>query len=182
MAMLENVDFERRALIHWALAFPLVLSFGEGQARARPRAQRLFTITRSTNKNVVCYDVRLRGDGSIDPSAPVAAYWLMAAEDGRIEGLTWLERQLAYGADAEGAVSAAGFRLRLKAFEARAISVQRAASGRYEARLNVSGKPAVLRKIHVQAEDSGFPPRVKFVDVVASALGGGAAVVERIKP
>src|SRR5258705_13664792 len=64
--------------------------------RTQPAAATLFTIARSKNANVVRYQARTRG-GGLDRSHPIDAYWLMLAEDGRREELSWAERKLAYG-------------------------------------------------------------------------------------
>jgi hypothetical protein len=64
-----------------------------GQDRSVP----LFTIEKSSNANRVQYDARLMPDGHIDPHQPVAAYWVMAAENGRRQELNILERAKAYG-------------------------------------------------------------------------------------
>ena len=45
----------------------------------------LFIIERSLNKNTVYYDAQLTADGRLVPGDPVAVYWKLAAEDGRVE-------------------------------------------------------------------------------------------------
>ena len=172
----------RRSLTLSLLAAPFAVVLSEDEALARPRVQRLFTITRNKNANVVCYDARLRVDGVLNPEEPVVAYWLMAAEDGRREALTWLERQLAYGVSVDGAANVSSARIRLKALDARPLSVERTADGRYAACLRIGGKPAVLRKIHVQADNSGITPTVQYVDVFGTTRDGAERIVERIKP
>jgi len=61
-------------------------------------ATRLFQIDRSKNANIVCYDVRLDGTGSLQKD-PLDIYWLMKATDGSRESLGVFERAHAYGAD-----------------------------------------------------------------------------------
>src|ERR1700733_11852537 len=83
-------------------ALPAVLAAAALEAYA-PRelhalpSRELFTLARSKNANVVKYAVRPARGGGFDLAAPVEAYWIMLAEDGRREELTWTERQLAYG-------------------------------------------------------------------------------------
>jgi len=57
--------------------------------------QPLFTIGRSTNANIVQYDVRLTASGSLDSKSPVVAYWIMLAEGGRHLGLSAIEKRAA---------------------------------------------------------------------------------------
>src|SRR4051812_39932040 len=85
----------RRAFQVLVPALVLDLSLSE-PADALP-SRELFTITRNINANVLKYAVRTSKDGLLDPSEPIEAYWLMKAEDGRREELTWTERHLAYG-------------------------------------------------------------------------------------
>ncbi|HQR30300.1 MAG TPA: DUF4833 domain-containing protein, partial [Anaeromyxobacteraceae bacterium] len=85
-------------LVAWAL----------GEA-ATPCAAELFRVTRSTNANVVAYEVRRTPDGARDEGEPVQPIWIMDAEDGHREELTGLERALAYGierVDGEGVLVA----------------------------------------------------------------------------
>ena len=39
------------------------------------------------------YEARLTADGKLDPKEPVIAYWVMRAEDGHREELTWMEKK-----------------------------------------------------------------------------------------
>ena len=70
----------------------------------------------------------------------------MRAEDGRREGLTWLERELAYGFRVVSTVTDDGFRVVLTAFSRRAISVRKGPNGNYGAHIRIDGKPATLRE------------------------------------
>src|SRR3954470_139284 len=60
-------------------------------------SRELFTLGRSTNANVLKYAVRTAKSGQLDTADPVEVYWLMLAQGGHREALTWAERQLAYG-------------------------------------------------------------------------------------
>lgn len=157
-------------------AIALLGSFA-ADVHAQP-AENLFTVARSKNANVVRYDIQRRADGQLDPAQPVAAYWLMLAENGRREGLSWLERELAYGFSVSK-VTGAGFSLRLLAFKQREIQVHHA-GGSYRARVVISGKPATLNRIFVRADEGGgLLPRVRYVELQGIA-DGGTPVTERI--
>src|SRR5882724_644883 len=56
----------------------------------------LFVIERSTNANVVHYEVRVSKSGAINPIEPVVAYWIIAGS-GRRENLSSLEKRIGYG-------------------------------------------------------------------------------------
>ena len=142
-------------------------------------SRELFTLARSTNANVVKYAVRTGRDGRLDLANPVEAYWLMLAENGRREELTWTERQLAYGFSV-AAVRSDGFVLRLAACAERALRV-RAIDGAFVAELPILRQPAVLRRIFVQTDARALIPSVRYVEL-SGFSANRQLVVERIAP
>ncbi|MET0794551.1 MAG: DUF4833 domain-containing protein [Polyangiaceae bacterium] len=139
----------------------------------------LFTLSRSTNANVVKYAVRTNKQGLLDVANPVEAYWLMRAENGRREELTWGERQLAYGFSVSN-VTPRGCQLRLSACRDRELSV-RWVDGTFRAELEIRQRPAQLQSIFVRAEEHSLLPSVRYVEV-AGLAANGQRVVERILP
>ncbi|MEI9935601.1 MAG: DUF4833 domain-containing protein [Pseudomonadota bacterium] len=147
-------------------------------AQATP-SRELFTLARSTNANVVKYAVRTRKDGLLDEAAPIEAYWLMLAENGRREELTWTERQLAYGFSVSSATRH-GCVLRLAACSERELRV-RAIDGSFRAELVIANQPASLQRIFVRAEQHTLLPSVRYVEV-SGINASGKPVTERILP
>jgi hypothetical protein len=176
--MLSTEPLSRRM---WLAGSAIALSPLSALGGAAPD-RRLFVITRSKNANVVRYDARVGQDGRLDLREPVDAYWIMAAEDGRRERLTWLEREFAYGFKVTTPVRAAGFKMRLTAFDARALSVERDAGARYRVCFSIAGRRAVLRRIHVQTDERGVTPTVKHVDLFGVSAVDGSSVHERFIP
>jgi hypothetical protein len=142
-------------------------------------SRELFTLARSKNANVVKYAVRTGRTGRLDLQNPVEAYWLMLAEDGRREALTWTERQLAYGFSVS-AMSSDGFVLHLAACSQRALRV-RAVSGAYRAELVIARQPAFLRRIFMQTDGGALIPSLRYVEI-SGVDAGGRVVTERIVP
>ena len=64
------------------------------QAITIPR-DHVFVFERNTNTNYVCYDINLQ-DGKLNSKDPLKIYWVLGGET-RIEGLTYLDRKMAYG-------------------------------------------------------------------------------------
>jgi hypothetical protein len=157
-------------------AIALLWSFA-ANVQAQP-AENLFTIARSKNANVVRYDIQRGPDGLLNPAQPINAYWLMLAENGRREGLSWMERELAYGFSISR-VTPSGFSLRLLAFKQREIQVHHDGVS-YRARVVIAGKSATLNRIFVRADEGGgLLPHVRYVELQGIA-DGGAPVTERI--
>jgi hypothetical protein len=139
----------------------------------------LFTLARSKNANVVKYAVRIDPDGRLNAASPVEAYWLMLAENGRREELTWTERKLAYGFSISEQTSQ-GLLLRLAACSARELRV-RSAAGVFHAELSIAGQRAFLQRIFVRTEEGLLLPSVRYVELSGLTLGA-RRVSERIVP
>jgi hypothetical protein len=157
----------------WATAVGSVLPTG---ASASPALATLFTIARSKNANVVRYSARCR-QKDLDSGAPIEAHWLMLAEDGRREELSWAERKLAYGFTVSD-LSADACRLRLVAFKNRPILVQRRPEG-FRALVAIAGRRATLERIFVRTSEGTLFPSVQHVDLYGMSLDG-APLTERI--
>ena len=149
-----------------------------GSAQAAP-AQELFTLARNKNANIVKYAARPSKDGRLAASNPIEAYWLMRAEDGRREELTWAERQLAYGFSVSQCTPE-GCTLRLSACSDRAMQV-RLANGRIQAQLQIARQPATLQRIFVQADEGALLPSVRYVELTG-ITANGKRVAERVEP
>ncbi len=147
-------------------------------AQAAP-ARELFTLARSTNANVVKYSVRMAKDGLLEASEPIEAYWLMLAENGRREELTWTERQLAYGFSVSNS-SRRGCLLHLAACPERELRV-RAVDGVYRAELAIAKQAASLQRVFVRTEQHTLLPSVRYVEI-SGTTANGKLVTERILP
>ena len=161
-----------------------VLASGAALSLVAPRlfatsSRELFTLGRSKNANVVRYAVRTGADGRLDAACPVEAYWLMLAEDGRREELTWTERKLAYGFSISEQTSQ-GLLLRLSACSARELRV-RSSDGAFRAELAIAGQRAFLQRIFVHTEEGLLLPRVRFVELFG-VTARARHVSERIVP
>ena len=161
-----------------------LLASGAALSLAAPRlfaasARELFTLSRSKNANVVKYVVRSSADGCLDATCPIDAYWLMLAENGRREELTWTDRKLAYGFSVSEQTSQ-GLTLHLSACTARQLRV-RSAPGAFRAELDIAGQPAFLRRIFVHTEDGLLLPRVRYIEL-SGLTPASQRVTERIVP
>jgi len=147
-------------------------------AHALPTRE-LFTLGRNTNANVIKYAVRIGKDGHLDVADPIEAYWLMLAENGRREELTWTERQLAYGFSVSNSTPH-GCVLRLAACSERELHV-RGVDGVYRAELAIAKQPAALQRVFVFAERHALLPSVRYVEI-SGTNASGKSVTERILP
>jgi hypothetical protein len=175
--MLERALCSRRQL----------LAASVGVALSRPVSAQvalsatLFIIARSTNANIVRYDVRIDSSGRLDVAQPLQAYWVLHAEDGRHQGLSWFERKFAYGFEVLSKVEQAGFRVRLTAVEGREIAVVRSGQG-YQARTRIARQDAVLKRVYVRTEEGGIVPDVIDVALSGRSVATRAPLAELLKP
>jgi hypothetical protein len=165
----------RRAIVGGAAALVVV----PRAAVAARTYQSIFRIERSKNANVVQYDAVLDGVDKLDPRAPVLAYWILLAEDGRRESLSSVDKR-AYGfkvAPEKGG----SWLLYLNATRDRSIRIV-SWQGRWVAQVLIGGKSAVLSRIFVASDESAFIPRVKWVDLFGVDMTTGKPITERLKP
>ncbi len=113
------------------------------------------------------------------PACPIDAYWLMLAENGRREELTWTERKLAYGFSVSEQTGQ-GLTLHLSACTTRELRV-RSTAGAFRAQLDIAGQAAFLQRIFVHTEEGLLLPRVRYVELFGVTTGA-RPVSERIVP
>ncbi len=139
----------------------------------------LFRIGRSKNANVIVYEANLDGAGGLDGREPVHASWLLLADRGQREELSFLEWRFAYGFDVAPAAPQPGFRLTFKAKDDRPLAIVER-DGCPAAVGEIGGRQGVLRRIFVKADDRYLIPPVEYVEIFGKALDGGGDLYERI--
>jgi hypothetical protein len=149
-------------------------------AEVPKKADPLFVIERSRNKNVVQYDARVTESRDLPDSNPVQAYWIL--ENGRQEELNSIEKKYAYGVVRQEKLEQNKFKLTLAAFKNREILVEKI-KGFFKAVVLINGQQSVLQKIYVKSEETaGLLPKVLYVDLIGKAVKTNLPVKERITP
>lgn len=162
------------------LSVSLALGFAAGYTAQRSeRAVRLFVLERSTNLNVVAYDLRLAGSG-VDLEDPIDAYWLLFEEGGEREELSRLERRLAFGVEVARA-GAEEVVFTLAALPSRPITVRWGPRGPAPF-VEIGGESARLTGVFVAAREGGLLPGVHYVELRGISERTGADALERIAP
>lgn len=139
--------------------------------------QRLFHISRSVNRNLVCYDVNLV-NGKLDTRKPLNVYWVNREERmGEKEGLSFFQRKMAYGYKvvSEGNNSST---VTLTAYSKRRLEVCRQGT-RYVCRTTINGKPAILNYLYVKTDEHN-PLSVDYVELHGRTTDTKENVTERI--
>jgi len=142
----------------------------------------LFYVQRNVNINTIVYDANIK-DGKINPEKALNIYWIRYTEKNQKKDLGYLERVLAYGAEAKVTdYDKDVYTLHFAASKKRTATFFMDESGQAIALMNINGKKSRLNKIFVQAEETSWLPKVKYVDIVGSDLQTGVKVTERIFP
>jgi hypothetical protein len=168
----------RRSALVTALAASTLAVFPVLTASA-DSTEALFVITRSKNTNELHYDAQVGKDGALNAKEPVLAYWVMKAEDGRRENMSWTERKMAYGFD----VTPSGdgtYEMKLVAYKDRNLKIVKG-NGRWRAETTINGKRAYLTKLYIATKEGGLMPTVLSVDLYGEDAMTGKPIQEHIK-
>jgi hypothetical protein len=168
----------RRTAILTAMAASALAFLPALTARA-DTTEALFVIERSKNANVVHYDAQVGKDGALNAKDPVVAYWIMKAEDGRREPLTWAEKQMAYGFDVQPLGEGGNYLMKLTAYKDRSLRLTKV-NGRWRAKTTIAGKSAYLTKLYIATKEGGLTPTVLSVDLHGEDADTGKAIQEHI--
>lgn len=142
--------------------------------------ERLFYLQRNLNANTVVYDLNFDSPGKLNPKKPIDVYWLRYEEGGKRAELSWLQRKFGFGYSARRVKGRPGvFEVELVAYDGRKLLLKPKADGRYAAFLPIAGKPAELTHIYVYADESGWWPDVKYVDLFGREAETGRPLRER---
>ena len=144
------------------------------------KADHLFFIERSKNKNLVQYDIRLTENSDLHDTTPVNVYWIL--ENGKREELNSMERKYAYGIARQEKIEENKLRIALVALKGREILVEKI-RGFFKAVVPINGKESILHKIYIKSEETAAGlPRVLYVELIGRATQTNLLLRERIIP
>lgn len=144
-----------------------------------PETVELYRIERSLNTNVVHYDANVTPEGNLDPSEPVAAYWILHEKGGKRQELTKIDKKMAYGFKVERDPEAQFLTMRPSPNPKREIKVYRV-NDRWRAETLINGQPAFLEKVYVKTSKSGT--KVVYVEVFGQEITSGDDLYEKLTP
>ena len=139
----------------------------------------LFFIQRNRNVNTIIYDLNIKDNGQIDERNPISVYWLKYKNKGERKELLWLEKKFAYGYRSKKNKTDESFNIKLIAYKDRKIHLKKV-SGKWKPFLTIDNQQCYLTNIYVYADESGWWPKVHYVDLYGNNTKTGAVVKERI--
>ena len=143
--------------------------------------QHLFKIERSTNANIVQYDVQMSEDGKLDPKEPVVAYWVRLAKDGQKEDLKWVEKSFAYGFKVKYNAKTNTATMDMVAKINRKIKVYEV-QGEYRAETTIDGQSAYIEKIFISSKGKGVSAKITSIELFGKDEKTGEDRYERLTP
>jgi len=140
----------------------------------------LFSLQRSKDANTIIYEANVNAGQHLDPSKPVAVYWIRYAERGQRENLTQVQWQMAYGYRHKPSSESGAYDICLNAFPQRPLRIAYH-NGKPVALLLINGKRACLQSVFVQVDSKAhLIPRVKFIELHGTDVLTNKSVHERI--
>ena len=165
----------------WIVTFLLVITMTHPLPAEASTTQPLFVIERSKNANILHYDAKLTPGGKLDPREPVVVYWIMRAERGQREDLTWLEKKKAYGFGIEPMKDRNGFRMVLKPVPERPLRIFQD-GGEARAETTIGGRNGRLDKLYIKSDETKLVPSVLYIELFGRDAVTGELLHEKIVP
>lgn len=141
----------------------------------------LFQIGRSKDKNVIKYDLNLTSEGKINTENPLNIYWIKHTDGGKVEGLSFIQSNLAYGVKYVSKTTDEVI-FHFVSYPSRQIIIRKF-KGNYYAFTTNNSKAVSLKKIHVQIDGGTFMiPKISYVKLFTNDILENKELIETIKP
>ncbi|MHB8158173.1 MAG: DUF4833 domain-containing protein [Desulfocucumaceae bacterium] len=138
-----------------------------GPGRAQP--QRLFTVSKNTNSNVVCFDALIDSTGCLNREQPIICYWLLAGKDS-VKPLNYLERKAYKYKLSEAAGDTC--HLEFGRLPQRDIMLVND-SGRYRALIRTDGLNLWLENVHLVFKNRSLCQPIQRVEFIGQDISTG---------
>jgi hypothetical protein len=145
----------------------------------------LFYLQRSKDKNTIMYELNTLPDGTPNMEEPIHAYWYHYDDGGIITELTYIQKKLAFGINAEITDRLKGnFALTVVSYKSRTLFLQKRLINnvyKYRVFMVINGKISMLQSVFVNVVDNFlYYPTVKNVELYGIDAKTGGKVFERI--
>ncbi|MBK7311916.1 MAG: DUF4833 domain-containing protein [Sphingobacteriaceae bacterium] len=145
----------------------------------------LFYVQRTINSNTIVYELNTDKDGIINEKEPIKVYWIKYAKDGKIDPLTYIQRNYAYGVQTKLIdKEKKSFMFEFVSYHKRQFYLLKSTTdNKYHAYGYVNNKLSILNNIFIKIEGGTFwVPNVKSVEVKAKDTINSDFLTEVIKP
>jgi len=139
--------------------------------------EHVFLFERSTNSNYVCYDINLK-EGALCQEEPLKAYWVLGGET-RIEGLTFLDRKMAFGIKVVKATKDEAS-IYMTAYKDLTIHICKH-KDKWVGIVKLNGHEFILQKMFAQMKPP-FSVKCEYIEIIGTDITTGEKRCERITP
>jgi len=141
----------------------------------------LFFIQRNMNKNTIVYDASFDENGNLNEECPIRVYWIRFEEKGQKMELRYLEKNLAYGIDfTKSDTHKNQYKVRIVADKSRELTLTQIAPYKANIYLNIDNKISLLDHMYINADNSGFWPDLKFIELYGMDSSTGEKTYEKV--
>jgi len=141
----------------------------------------LFYIQRNHNSNTIVYDANFDKHGILISDYPIDVYWIRYEEDGRRMELRKIEKLFAYGAVCHKSDTIIGmYQVHLVADESHTFLLKQTEPFKAIITTTINNAPAQLRHMYIQADNSGWWPKVEYIELFGKNTNSQEMVYEKI--
>lgn len=145
----------------------------------------LFYVQRTINANTIVYTLNKDESGKINEKEPIKVYWIKYAQGGKIDHLTYIQKNYAYGVKAQLIdKEKKSFLIEFVSYHKKQFYLLKSPTdNKYHVYGNVNNKLSILNYILVRIDGGTFwIPNVKQVEVNSKDPSNSNKVTEIIKP
>lgn len=159
--------------------FTVGLKYAESQVY--PINNVLFNIERSRDASQIVYQLDVDEAGLLNTDEPIKAYWVRYKEDGRVEPITWIQKELSYGLKFT-AVSDSQATFHFACYNDKSLFL-RNDFGSYKVYAFSQGKFVEIERIYVHFNGgTDWLPTVEYVKIFSREVESKEVVEEIIYP
>lgn len=143
--------------------------------------ERLFFIQRNMNMNTIVYDANFDENGNLNEENPIRVYWIRFEEEGQEMELRYLEKTLAYGIEySKSNTDENQYKIKIVADKSRELTLKQVAPYKALIYLNINSKVSLLDYMYIDADNSGFWPDLKFIELHGKDSSTGKKTYEKV--
>ena len=148
------------------LLWGMLSSFDPGKNGPPEETEVLFKIARSRDANEIWYTLNLDQNGKPDRDKPIEAFWIKKTDNNKIEPLTWVQNQYAYGIEIvdQGKDNNDKLKFQFVSYKKREFELRQGENNEYKVYIDAGEKEIEVARIFVQIDGGSFwVPSVSFV-------------------
>ncbi len=141
----------------------------------------LFYIQRNHNANTIIYDANFDKNGKLKESQPIEVYWKRYDEQGQRMELRTIEKWYAYGVECHREKDLPNtFKVALVADKNKTFWLKQIASAKAILITEIDNKLSQVGHLYIFADNSGFWPKVKYIELFGEDLETGKKTYQKI--